>query len=621
MIRALSLSLFLLIVLDVRGQDSQRPPEDPEESQIARFQLAETFIQAGQYERAIPLLEELSSSNPGTHVFYERLRESYEQLKRYDDAIRLIESRIATSPTPEVFMVEKARLQFLSGMDEPARSTWMSVIDRQPTSPSVYLMVYRSLLQVRLFDYAIDVLERGRREMESPALFQTDLAQLYSLTSQHDKAATEYLALIEENAGQLNFVKSRLGQYLTDDASIAASLTPVEDAVARAPLNRSFRELQAWLYMEMDRFSEALTVYSAIDRLENEEGKTLFAFGLAAVDAGAFDVAMEAFEEVLTRHPEAPSAPDAMRGLGLMQEAWAEALSEVAVGADGTPLDSHYKRALDTYERFLIEYPQHSHVADVLQRMGRLHQDVFLNMEAAEMVLSEVIARYPGTQAADQAEYDMGRLAISTDRLTDARIRFTRLVTRLRTGELADAARFELARLHFYQGEFDTAKSLVESMQEQTSTDVANDAIEFKVMLNDNRGPDSLDTALRRYARAMLEQRQRQTANALLTLNHLLEEFGSHKIADDAHFRRAQVYEELQRYEDAIQAWLEMPLLYPKSFLGDRSLFQAARVADRRLGDGERAIALYERLLTEYPRSLLVRQARDHIRILRGEQV
>lgn len=621
MIRVLIFSFFLVLVPDVRSQDTQQQAQDPEESQIARFQLAETFIQAGQYERAIPLLEELSTTQPGTHVFYERLRESYEQLKRYDDAIRLIETRIASSPTPEVFMVEKARMQFLSGLEEPARATWMAVVDRQPTSPSVYLMVYRSLLQVRLFDYAIDVLERGRQEMNSPALFQTDLAQLYSLTSQHVKAATEYLALIEENAGQLNFVKSRLGQYLSDDESVAASLEPVEDAVARAPLNRSFRELQAWLYVEMDRFSDALSVYSAIDRLENEEGKTLFGFGLAAVDAGAYDVAMEAFEEVLTRHPEAPSAPDAMRGLGLMQEAWAEALSEDAVGPDGSLLESHYKRALETYERFLIDYPQHTHVADVLQRMGRLHQNVFLNMEAAEMVLSEVIARYPGTEAANRAEFDMGRLAISTDRLTDARIRFTRLVTRLRTGELADAARFELAKLDFYQGEFNSAKSLVEAMQEQTSSDVANDAIEFKVMLNDNRGPDSLDTALRRYARALLEQRQRQTGNALLTLNHLLEEFGSHKLADDAHFRRAAVLQELQRHEEAIQAWLEMPLLYPTSFLGDRSLFLAARTADRNLGDVDRAIALYERILAEYPRSLLVRNARDQIRILRGEEV
>ncbi|PIQ61898.1 MAG: hypothetical protein COV99_08110 [Bacteroidetes bacterium CG12_big_fil_rev_8_21_14_0_65_60_17] len=592
--------------------------QDVDNSEVERFQLAESLLQAGQFDRAIPMLKELLASSPGTHVFYERLRQAYEEVKRYDEAIALVEDQMSRASSPEVFLVEKGRLQFLAGMETNARATWDSVLARQPASPSVYLMVYRSLLQVRLFDIAIEVLEKGRRKIGNADLFQTDLAQLYALTSRLDKAVEEYLGLLEGNPGQLSFVKSRLGPYMTDSSSIQSAVPPVESAVARDPLNRSYRELLSMLYVELERYEDAYQVVQAIDRLEKEEGAMLFSFAQTAADGGAWNVAVNAFEEVLRRYPSSPASPDALRGLGVMQEMWATELDE-RMKPDSSRI--HYSAALATYERFMIDYPQHTHVPDVLTRMGRLQQDVLGDLESAERILSEVTARYPGTRAADEAAFSLGKLAIMTDRLTDARIRFTRLVTRLRTGDLADASRLELAQLHFYQGQFDAAVALAEAMQENSFSDVSNDAIGLKVLINESKGPDSLNTALRRFARAELERRQRNTDHAVMTLNFLIDEFGDHPIIDNARFLRAGLLADLGQTDDAMQAYLEIPLIHPMSFFGDRSLFQAAVLARDHVGDPDRAIELFERLLTDYPRSLLTSDARMAIRVLRGEQV
>ena len=72
-------------------------------------------------------------------------------------------------------------------------------------------------------------------------------------------------------------------------------------------------------------------------------------------------------------------------------------------------------------------------------------------MESAEKTLTEVISRYSHTVAADEAALDMGRLHLMNNDLLRAEIQFTRLITRLRTGALADFARLELAYLHFYK--------------------------------------------------------------------------------------------------------------------------------------------------------------------------
>ena len=592
-----------------------------EESQVGRFQLAESFLRAAQYERAIGMLETLFEESPGTHVFYERLREAYESVKRYDAAIALVERKMASETSSTSYLTEKARLLFLKGDEAGARAQWDAAIATSPSSPSVYLLVYRSLMELRLFDWAIEVLEKGRSSIDNDTLFQTDLAYLYNLTSQPAKAVEKYLELLSLNQNQLSYVKSQLGQFLTSPESIEESIVVAQEGVAREPLNRAYREFLGWLMVEGDQFRDALEVYRGIDRLEREQGRMLFGFGLIAADGGAWDVALEAFDEVLRRYPEAASAPEAMRGLGLMQEKWAEELGERVYDIAGNRLESsHWDEALATYQRFLIEYPQHPQYPDVLRRIGSLQQDVFFDLPAAETVLTEVVARYPQTDAANQAAYDLGRLAVTQGRLEDARMAFTRLLTRLRTGDLADLARYELALLHFYQGDFEAAESFTRAMQENTSTDVANNAIDMKVLLIESMGPDSLNTPLRRFARVQLLARQRDYAVAEHQLDDLMAEFGQHALADDMMMQKAELQARTGQTEAAISTYLQLPLLFPRSFFGARALMEAAGLqADE--GLEEEAMRTYQRVLTEYPGSLMIPKVREAIRRLRGENV
>lgn len=189
----------------------------------------------------------------------------------------------------------------------------------------------------------------------------------------------------------------------------------------------------------------------------------------------------------------------------------------------------------------------------------------------------------------------------------------------LRLGELAEQARYELALIHFYRGEFDASKTLASVLDENTSTDVANDAIELKVLLTENKGPDSLNTPLTAYAVAVLQQRQRQPNQVIQTLDAWLEQYAQHPLADDALFLRAQALHETGRTDEALAAFGELPLTHPRSPLADRSLFQAAEILAFEREEPDEALTLYTKLLTTYPGSLLIPQVRLRIRTLRGD--
>ncbi|MFB3131407.1 MAG: tol-pal system YbgF family protein [Rhodothermales bacterium] len=331
-------------------------------------------------------------------------------------------------------------------------------------------------------------------------------------------------------------------------------------------------------------------------------------------------MALEAFDEVLSRYPDAPVAADAQMGLAKMHQRWAEKTHERLFDERGNRLPApHYEATLETYRTFLQQFPTHPYYPEVLRRIGRLQQDVFFNLGEADATLIEVTQRYPNSQAAHQAHYDLGRIALIRGDLEQARLIFARLVEQLRIGELAEQARYEQALIHFYRGEFETAMTLVQVLDENTSTDVANDAIALKVQLLENRGPDSLDTPLRQYARASLMLRQRRVNEVVQLMDELLVEFGFHPLADDARFLRATAIREAGRAEEALAAFGELPLIHPQSPLADRSLFQAAEIQEQDLNDPEGALTTYTQILTHYPGSMLLPEVRFRIRALRGD--
>lgn len=590
-----------------------------QEDELSKFQLAQSYLKAGRYERAISLLEDLHAEQPETHAFYQKLKEAYENVKRYDDALSLVEKKLSDQRTPTL-MAEKARLLYLRGDEQKAFDTWSTAVELAPEQRSTYRVVFYSLYKNRLFERAAQVLERGRETLGNDTAFQQNLARIYSLTADYDKAINEYLQLLQDDERKLSFVRNRLSRFTDKEEALKQYIAGAKQAVRDEPLYRPYRELLSWLHMEAEQYSEALDVVRAIDRLEEEQGRPLHRFGQQAARAGAYDVALKAYQEILDRHPEAPTAPQAWFGLGRMHEKWAEKQGERAHDADSQQTAPHYEKALDAYRTFLQKYPNHSRYADALRRLGRLQQDVFRNFTAADTTLRKVVQRFPDSDAARQAQYDLGRLDIQRDDLQEARLTFSRLKDDLHSGELADKARHQLALLHFYQGEFEAAQTLAQALNQNTSKDVANDAITLKVLLLENKGPDSTHAPLRTYAQARLAKRQHRADDALQTLDTLLDEHGRHPLADDARFLRAAVLQEQGRSQEALAAYQEFPLLHPRSPLADRSLFRAAQIQEQELEDPGAALKTYTKLLTDYPGSLLIPEARERIRNLRQEQ-
>jgi len=595
----------------VVGGSSPVHAQAQDSTELKRFRRADTYLQGGQFEDAIRILESLYAESPDNSSFYRKLKDAYESVKRYDDALRLVDDRLSRRRTPHL-LSEKARLLYEKGDEAAADSTWTTAINLAPERTATYRVVYQTLVDIRRFKRAIEVLQRARERLDDPSLFRLELAYLYGLDGQHRKAMREYVTLLENSPRQFAIVRGRLQSFVEQGEGIQASIDVLTTAVEQNPLSTVFRDLLAWLYVSTDRYEAAYDVYRALDRLQQKNGKKLYEFARKATDADRFAIATTAFETILKKYPDATIAPDVRKALGDTYRRWAESEADASPTSDS----SHYAAARSAYETFLKKYPSHEAAPTVRSQLGTLQLDVYRDLDAAQSTLETVVSSASTTDAAHEARYDLGRIALLRGDLERARLLFSRLAERLRSGDLADRSRFELALLQFYQGRFDAARTQAKATSANTSSDVANDAIELRTLIQQNTGPDSLNTPLRIYARARLALRRHNYEDAGARLDSLLQQHGDHALADDAHFRRAAAFLAQGDTSRALQQYETLPKQHPRSPYADRSLFRLGELYEAR-GQTDRAITLYDRLLTQYPNSLIAADARTRLRTLR----
>lgn len=577
--------------------------------------MADSFLQAGDVEKAIGILETLYEQSPENGAFYRKLKDAYESVKRYEDAVRLVEKRIDEDPTPQL-LSEKARLLYQMEAEEEASKYWDRAIALNPDRTTTYRVVYQTLVDLRRFDRAIAVLERARDHLDDDSLFRMEMAYLYGLDGQHRRAMEEYVALLVDSPDRLSLARTRLQTFVEQNEGISASTEVLERAVEENPLNVALRELLAWLYMKIDNYEDAYDVYRALDRLNQTNGETIYRFGQKAADADQFEVAATAFQSILDRYPDAGVAPRARRALGNTYRRWAETDSDFFPSTPDS--SSRYDAARSNYQTFLDEYPTHEKYAAVRARLGSLQLDVYRNVDEAQKTLETVVSDHPKSPAANQARYDLGRIALLKGDVARARVLFSRLAERLRTGDLANQARLELARLHYYEGSFDAARTQAEATSANTSTDVSNDAIELRIRIQENMGPDSMNTPLRWYAESELMRRRHQYEDATARLDSLLEQYGQHSLADDARFQKAEMALIQKDTTRATELYREVHATHPRSPYADRSLFRLGRLYEL-TNHSEEAMERYDQLLTEYPTSLRASDARTRLRTLRAQ--
>ncbi|MAS54193.1 MAG: hypothetical protein CMJ44_06155 [Pimelobacter sp.] len=598
-----------------------RPIVDAAPTGSQAYALAATLLANGRVDEATALLEDLLAQSPADVAVLIKLEEAYVAARRFDDVVALVERRIEREGPSPALLASRGTALYRADRTEEADRAFAEAVDLAPDDAQTYRLVVNELGTLRLFDRAAAILQQGRDRL-GDAIASVELAHVYGLALDYPRAVALYLEALAGDPALRPVVQARLTRMVTGQGAPEAFATAFARAAALDPLDRSVRELQAWLALEQGEYDVALDAVRALDRLEQDEGESLVIFAAQAASAGAPEAAARALDEVLERHPDRPAARTALFARARL---WDEQARDDRERADlgPTPAADSAKAA---YTAYLDRYPISDQRPRTALLLADLLRDVYRDFDGSEARLTEAAAgRDVGI--ANRARLMLGEVALRRGDLDTARQRFADVDESVRIGPLAEQARYELALIDFYEGFMYSALARAEALDEDTAAEAANDAIALRVTLNDALDPDVLPgpdvdlsaDPLHVYGRAALRHRRGLSAEALATLDSLDADLPpAHALADESLYLRASVLLERGEPAEAVAVLDALLSQQPMSFFLDRALRLQARTYEGELSDPATAAERYDRLLERFPGSPLAPEAREALRRLRA---
>ena len=118
-----------------------------------------------------------------------------------------------------------------------------------------------------------------------------------------------------------------------------------------------------------------------------------------------------------------------------------------------------------------------------------------------------------------QTKLELGDILVLEEKFNEALIYYTQIQRALKNSTISQEARFKVAKTSYYKGDFKWAESQLKILKASTSQLTANDALDLKLLISDNKAEDSLQVALKSYAKADLLDFQNKKDDAISILD------------------------------------------------------------------------------------------------------
>jgi len=588
-------------------------PYAQEDDKITKLRLAQGFEEAGEWEHAVGLYEDLNRLDPKNFIFLDGLQRSYTQIKEYGKAINVVRRWLIYQPGDINKMTALGGLYYDSGNEAAADSMWKSVIAIDPRNTQCYRVVANEMLQHRLYDQCIRTYLDGRVISKSDAAFADDLGNLYAMLQQYAASTKEYLRLIKATPDQLPFIQSRLSTFTVKPEGFSAASEEVREEVKNSPDNIPMHRLYAWLLSEERSYESALEQYRIIDDLSRANGNELFNFAQRLLQERAFITSAKAFKEIIEEHKNPQLLSFARFG-------YARALEELISGTDssGSSTESQpsYGNPIQLYESIAAENTNPDLIAQSWYRIGIIKFEKLFDLDGA----LDAFHRINNVPSTSTISYDaalrIGEIHIARNDLAEARKEYTSL-GKISLVVYQDQAAFKLAELNYFETMFDSALSLLQRFTTNLNTDLTNDALQLQYFIQENN--ISAPHALAEFAKADLLMRQHKYAESLVQFQDIVHRSPAALLVDDALMKIGELYFLLKRPHEALMAFRFIVDSVQISIHKDRAQFRIAELYQNDFMNKTQAVEAYEKLLAQFPNSLYAEESRKRIRLLRGD--
>jgi len=569
--------------------------------------LADSYFNAGEFDKAIPIYEQLISRRSYNYNAYDKLVKAYQELENYDKAQLVLNKKITNFPRNTEFFIDLGYNYNLQKDSINAKENYNKAIQALEKAPIKAFAIARKFIQYQLLDYAIESYQLAMAK--NPAMnYEFQLARLYGEKGDFEHMFLAYLDLLAKKPQMLGSVQRYLGQYVTNNAYDDSNKLLKQLLIKRLQENPIviYNDLLSWIYVQQKDYYKAFVQQKAIYKRTMGSLNQIFQLGKISLENDAYDDALEIFNYI---KEEAQRSTDKIAANHYLIK------TKIATGTvSNETINTEFQTFFDAYGR------SGSTLGTQLLYGKFLAFNENKLADATEFLKKTLKKRLNKFQQA-KVKLTLADVLVYQSKFNSALIYLSQIEIDLKNDILAQEARYKIAQTSYYKGDFHWAKNQLDVLKSSTSQLIANNAMELSLLISNNTVKDSLKLALKTYAKADLYAFQNKDQEAITLLDELLVKHKGHDIEDEALYKQASLYVKLKKYDKAVANYTKIITINPEDILVDNAYYQLAKLYDTVLDDAEKAKEYYERIILDFPSSIYYVTAQKRYRILRGDKL
>lgn len=578
--------------------------------------LAREYMSAGEYDKAVVLYEEIYAKNSSTYI-YDSYLECLIKTENWKDAEKLTQKQKRNNPSVPRFHVDEGYVQLLQNNTKQSEKIFNDAI-KWAVSTEQLTSDLAAAFQVRELDsWAIQTLLSGKRQFPSSGSLKIQLAAAYMRAGKYSEMIDEYFSLLENPMFGITEIQKQMQTLLMEDREEKISVIfrdKLLERVQKDPSSFDFNRLLIWYYEQNGDFGRAFIQAKAYDKRTKNDGDLTYDVAQLSLSNKKFSVAEEALAFIVSLGPEKLLYSDAN---DLLLE-----VKYLKLTASPSSTVEEYSALADELKSALNSSVNRRNRYSMLMRLAYIEAYYVSQPDAALSHLNEIInaSGYQPVEYAD-AKLLQGDVMLLKGEVWEASLLYSQVEKAYKHDTIGFYAKFRNARLYYFLAEFDYASAQLEILRGATSKLIANDAMELYLVIQENIDEDSSYVPLEKFAKADMLTFCLKYDEALLVLDTILKSFPAHPVLDDAVYKRAEIYMAMKQYDKAASELKVILSAYYFDILADNALFMLGNIYESYIPDKEQAMKYYLQLVTDFPGSILVNEARQRYRALRGDNL
>ncbi|MBC2844116.1 tetratricopeptide repeat protein [Winogradskyella flava] len=569
--------------------------------------LAESYFKKGEFKKALIIYENLNKEKPYSYKYVYKLIETHQQLEEYDEAENILVQRLAKRYNPTLIVELGYNFQLKDSLDR-AEQLYDEAVAFIDEKPNYIYSIAKKFEDHSLLDQAIRVYDKGKL-LTPDKDYSLQLARIYGDQGNIEKMFENYIEYIAYRPNYLNNIKRAISEFISENKSNENNIYLRRSLLKKIQQEPSpyWYELLSWLYVQEKAYNKSFIQEKALYKRNPESLDRIIELAVTALDDNAIETSKDIFNYILETTQDANTALTAHQ---YILEIDTKNASE-----------KELKRIDDAYNDLFQQYGKSELTIPLQLAYGEFLAFHKKDTESATQFLKESMRLNISEFQEAKVKLLLADILVLQEKFNEALIFYSQIQLGLKNSTISQEARFKVAKTSYYKGDFDWAESQLKILKSSTSQLIANDALDLKLLISDNKYEDSTQTALKHYAKADLFSFQNRTDEAISLLDKILEEHQGESIIDQALFQQAKLFEKKKQYDKAESNYLLIIKDWKEDILADDAHFYLAELYNTHLAKPEDAKQLYEKIIFEFEDSIYFIEARKKFRMLRGDSI